>query len=196
METYKEIENFLNTFDDWEVPVKSDDGRVNSLLAESGITHLINERLSLVNKKIKNRESYDLNIIQGEDLKCVNPNNFTNTISFIKLSRMLNLKGSNVEQVCKSFIDKKIKNEIKLVKDYVIFFFNKKTKKFKVCSLTELPINCITVNPSNCIQTKIPESLMERSESEKFDLVLKLFIEYINKRILNPAKDWERAING
>jgi hypothetical protein len=62
--------------------------------------------------------------------------------------------------------------------------------------LTELPLDCIAVNPSNGIQTKIPTSLINRTDDEKFELVHTLFIEYINKRILNPAKEWEILING
>ena len=105
--------------------------------------------------------------------------------------------GTTNKLISKSYKDKKNKNEIKLVSDYQIVFFNKQTKKFLICSLTQLPLDCIIVNPSNGIQTKIPTiSLFERTNEEKFNLVHNLFIEYINKRILNPAKEWENLING
>jgi hypothetical protein len=193
--TYKEIEDILNQYDDWEIPDTSDDGRRNSQQAEDDICKKISERLDVKKLKSHNREPKDLYIFEnGEDLKIVDPENFTNTICFTKLAKMLNLKGNNNDSICKSYKNKKNKKEIKLVDDYVIVFLNKKTKKFIISSLTELPEECIAVNPSNCIQTKIPTSRMERTEKEKYELVHKLFISYINKRILNPAKEWEKLI--
>jgi hypothetical protein len=193
---YVEIENSLNQFDDWDIEVISDDGRRNSQDAEYEICKKINERLNIIKTKTHNRESIDLYLLEGEDLKIVEPGNFTNTISFLKLAKMLNLKGSNMNTVFDSYQDKKQKREIKLVEDYVIIFLDKKTKKFRICKITELPKECIAVNPSNGIQTKIPSSLVKRTNEEKFELVHNLFVEYINKRILNPAKKWETVING
>lgn len=193
---YKEVENILNQYNDWDILIVSDDGRRNSQESEEGICKKINERLNLNKIKTHNREENDLYISNGEDLKCVEPGNFTNTICFTKLAKMLNLEGKSNKSICKSYKNKKNKNEIKLVDDYQIVFFNKQTKKFLICSLTQLPLDCIVVNPSNGIQTKIPTSLIERTNDEKFNLVHNLFIEYINKRILIPAKDWENLING
>jgi hypothetical protein len=193
---YIEIENSLNQFNDWDIEVISDDGRRNSQDAEDKICKKINERLNISKTKTYNRESSDLYLLEGEDLKIVEPGNFTNTISFLKLAKMLNLKGSNMNTVFNSYCDKKEKGEIKLVEDYVIVFLDKKTKKFRICEITELPKECIAVNPSNGIQTKIPSSLVNRNNQEKFELVHGLFIEYINKRILSPAKKWETVING
>jgi hypothetical protein len=193
---YVEIENNLNQFDDWDIEVISDDGRKNSQYAEDEICKKINERLNISKTKTHNRESSDLYLLEGEDLKIVEPDNFTNTISPLKLSKMLNLKGGNMNTVFDSYIDKKQRGEIKLVEDYVIIYLNKKTKKFTICKITELPKECIAVNPSNGIQTKIPTSLVNRTNEEKFELVHNLFVEYINKRILNPAKKWETVING
>jgi predicted component of viral defense system (DUF524 family) len=193
---YVEIENNLNQFDDWDIEVISDDGRRNSQYAEDEICKKINERLNISKTKTHNRESSDLYLLEGEDLKIVEPDNFTNTISPLKLSKMLNLKGGNMNTVFDSYIDKKQRGEIKLVEDYVIIYLNKKTKKFTICKITELPKECIAVNPSNGIQTKIPTSLVNRTNEEKFELVHNLFVEYINKRILNPAKKWETVING
>jgi hypothetical protein len=194
--TYKEIEDKLNQFEFWSVTSLSDDGRRNSQDSEEDICKKINEIISVTKLKTRNREEFDLYLINGEDLKIVEPENFTNTISFTKLSRMLNLKGNNNHTICKSYYKQKSLGQLKLVKDYQIIFLNKKNKKFKICSLTELPIDCITVNPSNCIQTKIPDSIVLRNDEEKFKLVHDLFIEYINKRILNPAKKWGIIING
>lgn len=193
---YKEIEDILNQFDDWDVPIISDDGRRNSQDAEDNICKKINERLNVSKIKTHNRAEKDLHIFNGEDLKCVEPGNFTNTVCFTKLAKMLNLKGNNNTSIGKSYKDKKNKGEIKLIEDYQIIYLNKQTNKFTICSLTELPLDCITVNPSNGIQTKIPTSLINRTDDEKFELVYTLFIEYINKRILNPAKEWEILING
>lgn len=193
---YVEIENSLNQFNDWDIEVISDDGRRNSQDAEEEICKKINERLNISKTKTHNREASDLYLLEGEDLKIVEPGNFTNTISFLKLAKMLNLKGSNMNTVFNSYIDKKQKGEIKLVENYVIVFLNKKTKKFTICEITELPKECIAVNPSNGIQTKIPSSIVTRTNEEKFELVHNLFKEYINKRILNPAKKWETVING
>jgi hypothetical protein len=194
--TYKEIEDKLNQFEFWNVTSLSDDGRRNSQNSEEDICKKINEIISVTKLKTRNREEFDLYLINGEDLKIVEPENFTNTISFTKLSRMLNLKGSNNDTICKSYHKQKSLGQLKLVKDYQIVFLNKKNKKFKICSLTELPTDCITVNPSNCIQTKIPDSVVLRNDEEKFKLVHDLFIEYITKRILNPAKKWGTIING
>ena len=193
---YVEIENSLNQFNDWDIEVISDDGRRNSQDAEEKICKKINERLNISKTKTHNREASDLYLLEGEDLKIVEPGNFTNTISFLKLAKMLNLKGNNMSTVCNSYIDKKQKGEIKLVENYVIVFLDKKTKKFTICEITELPKECIAVNPSNGIQTKIPSSLVIRTNEEKFELVHNLFKEYINKRILIPAKKWETVING
>jgi hypothetical protein len=193
---YKEVENILNQYNDWDILRVSDDGRRDSQDGEEEICKKINERLNLTKIKTRNREENDLYISNGEDLKCVEPGNFTNTICFTKLAKMLNLDGTNNKSISKSYKNKKNKNEIKLVSDYQIVFFNKQTKKFLICSLTQLPLDCIVVNPSNGIQTKIPTtSLIERTNEEKFNLVHNLFIEYINKRILNPAKEWENLIN-
>jgi hypothetical protein len=193
---YKEIENSLNQFNDWEVQEISDDGRRNSQHSEEYICKKINERLNISKSKTHNREPKDLYLLEGgEDLKIVDPKNFTNTISFTKLAKMLNLKGNNDAVICESYEEKKLKGKIKLVEDYPIVFLNKKNKKFTICLLTELPKDCITVNPSNCIQTKIPTSRVIRTDDEKFNLVHNLFIEYINKRILSPAKKWEKLIN-
>jgi hypothetical protein len=193
---YIEIENILNSFEDWTVPVISDDGRRNSQNAEEDICKIINDRLNVSKSKTHNREPKDLYILEsGEDLKIVEPENFTNTISFTKLAKMLNLNGNNDKSICKSYKHKKEKKDIKLIDDYVIIFLNKKTNKFTIVSLTELPEDCITVNPSNCIQTKIPSFKVQRTKEQKFNLVHNLFIEYINKRILNPAKEWEKLVN-
>jgi hypothetical protein len=193
---YKEIEDILNQHEDWDLMDISDDGRRNSQDSEDGICKKINTLIGINKTKTRNREEFDLYLISGEDLKIVLPENFTNTISFTKLAKMLNLSGNNNNSICKSYIKQKSSGQLKLVKDYQIVFLNKENKKFKICSLTELPNSCIAVNPSNGVQTKIPKSLVERTDSEKFDLVHRLFIEYINKRILIPAKNWENAING
>jgi hypothetical protein len=196
MNRYKKYEDTLNSYDDWLLSNDSDDGRVNSLMSEKGITTSIVKRLDLTKVKKSNRDDYDLYIKEGEDLKIVLPNNFTNTISFTKLARMLNLKGSNNDAICDSYAKQKNSNEIKLVNNYIIVFLNKETKKFTICSLTELPIECITVNPSNGVQTKIPTYLVSRTDDEEFELVHSLFIEYINKRILIPSIKWGPLING
>jgi hypothetical protein len=194
---YKEIENRLNQSNrDWNLTSTSDDGRKNSQDSEPYITEQINEEFEPEKRKTSNREDYDIYLLMGEDLKIVEPENFTNTISFVKLSKMLNLKGKTNKKINKSYIKQKLSGQLKLIHDYYIIFLNKKTKKFKICLLTELPISCITVNPSNGIQTKIPDSIVIRTEEEKFNLVHNLFIEYINKRILTPAKEWESIING
>ena len=195
--TYCEIENKLNEYTDWVIPIISDDGRRNSQNAEDEMCEKINEIFSVKKKKKHNREKMDLYLIgEGEDLKLVEPENFTNTICFTKLANMLNLTGNNFSSVCKSYEKQKEKNNIKLTQDYVIIFFNKETKKFTIVSLTELPEDCIVVNPSNCIQTKIPTTKVNRTDYEKFELVHRLFIEYIKKRILNPAEEWKQVING
>ena len=196
MSRYKKYEDTLNSYDDWLLSNDSDDGRVNSLMSEKGITESIVERLGLTKTKEGNRDDYDLYIKEGEDLKIVLPNNFTNTISFIKLAKMLNLEGSNNDTVCDSYKKQKNNNEIKLVNNYIIVFLNKETKKFTICSLTELPIECITINPSNGVQTKIPTYLVSRTDDEEFELVHSLFIGYINKRILIPSVKWGPLING
>jgi len=108
----------------------------------------------------------------------------------------LNLKGSNYDTIGNSYAKQKNSNEIKLVNNYIIVFLNKETKKFTICSLTELPIECITVNPSNGVQTKIPTYLVNRTDDEEFELVHSLFTEYINKRILIPSVKWGPLING
>lgn len=193
---YKEIENILNQYDDWDLTTISDDGRRNSQESEENICKKIEEIIGVKKTKTRNREAYDLYLLLGEDLKIVEPENFTNTISFTKLAKMLNLKGNTNDDIRKSYINQKLSGQLKLVKDYQIIFLNKKNKKFKICSLTELPISCITVNPSNGIQTKIPDSIVIRTEEDKFNLVHNLFIEYINKRILCPAKEWGPIIYG
>jgi predicted component of viral defense system (DUF524 family) len=192
---YKKIENILNE-ETWEITNEHDDGRRNSLDSEDSIIKKINKLLSLEKTKQFNRESNDLYIFNGEDIKIVEPGNFTNTVSFLKMSKMLNLSGNNYNSVCNSYQEKKKKNEIKLHHDYTILYLNKKTKKFKIVLLTELPKECVTVNPSNGIQTKIPEYLVKRTEEEKFELVHNLFVEYINKRINIPSENWKRAFNG
>jgi replication fork clamp-binding protein CrfC len=196
MNRYKEYEDILNSYDDWLLSNDSDDGRVNSLMSEKGIVESIVERLGLTKTKEGNRDDNDLYIKEGEDLKIVLPNNFTNTISFLKLAKMLNLEGDNYNTIGHSYEKQKNNNEIKLVDDYVIVFLNKKTKKFTICSLTELPIECITVNPSNGVQTKIPTYLVSRTVDEKFELVHSLLKGYINKRILIPSKIWGPLLNG
>lgn len=194
--SYKKIENTLNQYEDWILTSNSDDGRKNSQDDEESICEKIKEIVGVKKNKTHNREKCDLYLLTGEDLKIVEPDNFTNTISFTKLAKMLNLKGNNNKTICKSYFKQKSLGQLKLVEDYQIVFLCKKTKKFKICSLTELPDNCIVVNPSNCIQTKIPDSTVLRNDDEKFNLVHGLFIEYINKRILTPAKEWELIING
>lgn len=196
MSRYKKYEDILNSYDDWLLSNDSDDGRVNSLMSEKAVVKLIVKRLGLTKTKKSNRDDYDLYIMEGEDLKIVLPNNFTNTISFTKLSRMLNLEGNNNDTICNSYEKQKNNNEIKLVNNYIIVFLNKETKKFTICSLTELPIECITINPSNGVQTKIPTYLVNRTDNEEFELVHSLFIEYINKRILIPSVKWRPLING
>lgn len=193
---YKEIENKLNEYNDWVVLKGSDDGRKNSQDSEEDFCKKINERICVKKHKSKNREKYDLYLIDGEDLKILDPENFTNTISITKLASMLNIRGNSLKSIAKSYKKQKESNQLKLIQDYTIVFYCKKTQKFKICSLTELPKECIVVNPSNGIQTKIPNYTETRSDSEKFELVYGLFIEYINKRILNPAKTWENLING
>jgi hypothetical protein len=194
--SYKEIENILNQYDDWYLTSVSDDGRRNSQDSEESICEKIKERVGVKKLKTRNREECDLYLLLGEDLKIVEPENFTNTISFTKLAKMLNLRGNSDTTIRKSYKKQKSLGQLKLVKDCQIVFLNKKSKKFKICSLTELPLSCIAVNPSNGIQTKIPDSTVIRNEEDKFNLVHDLFIEYINKRILNPAKEWGPIING
>ena len=80
MNRYKKYEDILNSYDDWLLSNNSDDGRVNSLMSEKGIVESIVERLGLTKTKEGNRDDNDLYIKEGEDLKIVLPNNFTNTI--------------------------------------------------------------------------------------------------------------------
>jgi len=141
MNKYKKYEDTLNSYDDWLLSNDSDDGRVNSLMSEKGIIESIVERLGLTKTKEGNRDDYDLYIKEGEDLKIVLPNNFTNTISFLKLAKILNLEGSNNDTVCDSYEKQKNNNKIKLVKNYIIVFLNKKTKKFAICSVNSFGLS-------------------------------------------------------
>lgn len=193
---YKEVEDFLNANSDIILTTDSDDGRINSQQDERNVIEKINYVLGISKTKSGDRDVYDLHINDGEDLKIVEPNNFSNTVSFLKLARMLNLGGNNFKQIIDSYRLKKQNGEIKLVSDYVIVFLNKKTKKFTITSLTELPIKDIVVNPSNGIQTRIPTQRVERTYDEKFNLVHELFLTYMRKRVLDLAKQWENTING
>ena len=104
---YKEIEETLNQYNDWNITSISDDGRVNSQDSEGFVCEKINSILGITKIKTSNREKYDLYIKGGEDLKIVEPNSFTNTISFTKLAKMLNLKGNNNNTIFESYQTKK-----------------------------------------------------------------------------------------
>ena len=125
---------------------------------------------------------------EGVDIKIVEPSNFTNTVSFIKLSKMINLCGNSYETVAKSYSDKKLKGELKLKSDYSILFFDKSTNKFKHVYLSEMSVSDAVANPSNCIQTKIPTTVVSRNDEEKFEFIHGLWKSYIYKRIVSPAE--------
>jgi hypothetical protein len=204
MKNVKEIIDLLNTFSNYKLSNKSDDGRVNSLesedkLVEDIILNLSNMSVIKVDGKSTNRDEHDLTfkifdingdllISEGVDIKIVEPGNFTNTISFIKLSRMINLSGTSYETVAKSYSDKKSKGELRLTNDYSILFFDKITNKFKHVYLSEMAPVDVVANPSNCIQTKIPTSVVIRSDEEKFEFIHSLWKSYIYKRIVSPAE--------
>lgn len=46
----------------------------------------------------------------------------------------------------------------------------------------------VTTNPSNCVQTKMPTAIVNRTEKEKFDFIHSLWKSYIYKRVVAPAK--------
>ena len=200
MKNIKDIVTYLNTFSNYKLSNLSDDGRVNCQISEDSLVKRITDNLSTINYinvegKTKNREDSDLtfnikdadSIIYSEwaDIKIVEPSNFTNTVSFIKLSKMLNLKGSSYEPVIKSYTKKESEGDIKLIKDYSILFFNKSTMKFFHCYLSEMPDGDVTTNPSNCIQTKLPNGLVTRTEEEKFYFINSLWKKFIHKRIVS-----------
>ena len=105
MKNVKEIVEVLNTFNNYTLSNKSDDGRVNSLdsedkLVEDIILNLSDMTSIRIDSKSTNRDEHDLvfNIhdidgslilSEGTDIKIVEPSNFTNTVSFIKLSKMI-----------------------------------------------------------------------------------------------------------
>jgi hypothetical protein len=204
MKSVKEIVDVLNTFNNYTLSNKSDDGRVNSLdsedkLVEDIILNLSSMSSIKVDGKSNNRDEHDLTfkifdikgellISEGSDIKIVEPSNFTNTISFIKLSRMINLSGTSYETVAKSYSDKKSKGELKLTSDYSILFFDKSNNKFKHVYLSEMSTSDAVANPSNCIQTKIPTAIVNRTEEEKFEFIHGLWKSYIYKRIVSPAE--------
>jgi hypothetical protein len=200
----KEVVDYLNTFNNYQLSNSSDDGRVNSLTSEDLLVSTIEKNLShysniKVEPKTSNRQEHDfvLSLIdnsgesiftEGHDIKIVEPSNFTNTVSFVKLSKMLNLDGMSYETVIKSYEKKSKACDIKLTQDYSILFFNKSTMKFFHCYLSEMPNNDVTTNPSNCIQTKLPTELVTRTEEEKFNFIHSLWKGYIYKRVVAPAK--------
>jgi hypothetical protein len=203
MRNIKDIVAYLNEFSNYQLSNLSDDGRVNSLTSEDLLVKCITDNLSTINYvsidgKTSNRQDSDLilNIKDGDtiifsegtDIKIVEPSNFTNTVSFVKLSKMLNLSGTSYETVIKSYTKKKSEDDIKLTQDYSILFFNKSTMKFFHCYLSEMPDGDVTTNPSNCIQTKLPNNLVTRTEQEKFDFIHSLWKGYIYKRVVAPAK--------
>ena len=195
MKNVKEIIDILNTFSNYTLSNKSDDGSVNSLDSEDKLVEDIILNLSSISSvkvegKSSNRDEHDLTfkifdingdllISEGVDIKIVEPSNFTNTVSFIKLSRMINLSGNSYETVAKSYSDKKIKNELKLIGDYSILFFDKSTSKFRHTYLSEMNNSDAVANPSNCIQTKIPTETVSRTEEEKFEFIHGLWKSYI-----------------
>ena len=204
MKNVKEIVEVLNTFNNYTLSNKSDDGRVNSLdsedkLVEDIILNLSDMTSIRIDSKSTNRDEHDLvfNIhdidgslilSEGTDIKIVEPSNFTNTVSFIKLSKMINLSGNSYETVAKSYSDKKVKGELKLTSDYSILFFDKSTNKFKHVYLSEMSLSDAVANPSNCIQTKIPTAIVSRNDEEKFEFIHGLWKSYIYKRIVSPAE--------
>jgi hypothetical protein len=204
MKNVKEIVDILNTFNNYTLSNKSDDGRVNSLdsedkLVEDIILNLSSISIIKVEGKSTNRDEHDLifNIYdidgslivsEGVDIKIVEPSNFTNTVSFIKLSKMINLSGNSYETVARSYSDKKSKDELKLTSDYSILFFDKSANKFKHFYLSEMSASDVVTNPSNCIQTKIPTGVISRTEEEKFEFIHGLWKSYIYKRIVSPAE--------
>jgi len=201
MRNIKDVVDYLNTFDNYRISSDSDDGRINSLRSEDSLVNSIMENLSnLPNVKVvgktANRDENDFSLVisddsgneifsEGTDIKIVDPQNFTNTVSFVKLSKMINLSGNSYETVINSYNKQE---DIKLVSDYSILFFDKSKNKFVHVYLSEMTTTDVTTNPSNCIQTKIPTSIVSRTEKEKFDFIHSLWKSYIYKRVVAPAK--------
>jgi hypothetical protein len=201
MKNIKEVVAYLNTFNNYQISTASDDGRVNSLTSEDSLVKTITNNLSTITNidiisKTSNRDENDFNIVikddlgdvifsEGTDIKIVDPQNFTNTVSFVKLSKMINLSGNSYETVIKNYNSS---TDIKLTSDYSILFFDKTNNKFIQVYLSEMSKNDVTTNPSNCIQTKIPTSIISRTEEEKFNFIHSLWKSYIYKRVVAPAK--------
>ncbi len=201
MKNIKEVVAYLNTFNNYQISTASDDGRVNSLTSEDSLVKTITNNLSTITNidiisKTSNRDENDFNIVikddlgniifsEGTDIKIVDPQNFTNTVSFVKLSKMINLSGNSYETVIKNYNSS---TDIKLISDYSILFFDKTNNKFIQVYLSEMSKNDVTTNPSNCIQTKIPTSIILRTEEEKFNFIHSLWKSYIYKRVVAPAK--------
>lgn len=201
MRNIKDVVDYLNTFDNYRISSDSDDGRINSLRSEDSLVNSIMENLSnLPNVKVvgktANRDENDFSLVisddsgneifsEGTDIKIVDPQNFTNTVSFVKLSKMINLSGNSYETVINSYNKQE---DIKLVSDYSILFFDKSKNRFVHVYLSEMTTTDVTTNPSNCIQTKIPTSIVSRTEKEKFDFIHSLWKSYIYKRVVAPAK--------
>jgi hypothetical protein len=201
MKNIKEVVEYLNTFTNYKLSSASDDGRVNSLTSEDLIVTTIAENLSQlknisVKTKLTNRDENDFtleikddlgNVIfnEGTDIKIVDPQNFTNTVSFVKLSKMINVSGNSYETVIKNYNESQ---DLKLTSDYSILFFDKTSNKFIHVYLSEMSKSDVTTNPSNCIQTKIPTSIIDRNSEEKFKFIHSLWKSYIYKRVVAPAK--------
>lgn len=210
MQNIKDIVEYLNEFDNYTLSNDSDDGRVNSLNSEVGLVSVIITNLSKlsnikIDSKISNRDEHDIvinlydsnsNLLlkEGLDIKIVYPSNFTNTISFVKLSKMIGLSGSSYENIIPSYGKMITEGNLSLVSDYSILFFNKQTNKFIHCYLSEMTLSDVTANPSNCIQTKIPTSLVKRNDIEKVEFVHNLWKSYMKKRIIDPAELLKRFL--
>lgn len=170
-----------------------DDGRLESLRSEKEITNQLLEKFPehFPCKKTHNRSFGDIVLHYKNEEYPIN-------VKMVNDSRSgtFNAGGPSLihwilfggGQISWNALAKKIKNRKPLSckkKYYYLIYFKNSSRKSVFINLTNICSTCIVTNPSNPLQLcrKIcPSSYVERTDSEKVDFVVSLFISIIKKR--------------
>ena len=177
--------------DSTKIPLSGEeDGRSESYNSESEITNRIREHFPQVQflEKGCNRAFGDITpVINGEQIpinvKMVDP---TKTKNFNAggpktFNYVLYGKGGTTWNTLANKIRNKKPQKCEKSYYYLIYYKNSQ-KKTIFCSLADISEESIDTNPSNPIQLKTNIVIVERTEQEKVEFILKLFKDCAYKR--------------
>jgi hypothetical protein len=183
--------DICNFLDSTKIPLSGEeDGRLESLKCEDEITDRIRKQFPTVkfSEKGHNRDFGDITPIINEEyypinVKMVNPNKSgtfnaggPKTFNYVLFGE----NNTTWDKLATKIVEKKPEKCEKPY--YYLIYYKNSDKKTIFCSLCDVSDDSITTNPSNPIQLKKNITVVERTEKEKAEFIIKLFKDCAEKR--------------